>query len=336
VNRNKRSLVLDIRSDAGKAALMRLVTTADVVVESFPPGFAVKTGLTYEAFKAHNPRVLLCSISAFGDGTLGCTMPGYDALVQAVSGLMSFTGSEGDATVRIAPSVLDLGTGMWAAMGLMAALARRERSGEGEHVRPALIDTAFTLMNHQLMGLLATGANPQKLGAGAPSAAPYGVWYGSDGEIMIATASEPQFPRLCAALGIDHLVNDLRFRTMEDRLANRAALNAEIAVVLARKSVDHWLETLSDAGISVGRVNDVDTALHLPVVRERALLVQLGGNGKDAALPQLRLPIDLSGAGPKSNAPRLDEHSREVLKEAGFSDGEIEDLILSHHANQPY
>jgi crotonobetainyl-CoA:carnitine CoA-transferase CaiB-like acyl-CoA transferase len=186
------------------------------------------------------------------------------------------------------------------------------------------------------MGLLATGANPQKLGAGAPSAAPYGVWYGSDGEIMIATASEPQFPRLCAALGIDHLVNDLRFRTMEDRLANRAALNAEIAVVLARKSVDHWLETLSDAGISVGRVNDVDTALHLPVVRERALLVQLGGNGKDAALPQLRLPIDLSGAGPKSNAPRLDEHSREVLKEAGFSDGEIEDLILSHHANQPY
>jgi crotonobetainyl-CoA:carnitine CoA-transferase CaiB-like acyl-CoA transferase len=192
VNRNKRSLKLDIRSDAGKAALMRLVATADVVVESFPPGFAVKSGLTYEAFKARNPRVLLCSISAFGDGPIGSTMPGYDALVQAVSGLMSFTGNEGEPTVRIAPSVLDLGTGMWAAMGLMAALTRRERSGEGEHVRPALIDTAFTLMNHQLMGLLATGANPQKLGSGAPSAAPYGVWHASDGEIMIATASEPE------------------------------------------------------------------------------------------------------------------------------------------------
>jgi crotonobetainyl-CoA:carnitine CoA-transferase CaiB-like acyl-CoA transferase len=324
VNRNKRSLKLDIRSVAGRAALMRLVATADVVVESFPPGFAVKSGLTYEAFKDHNPRVLLCSISAFGDGPLGSNMPGYDALVQAVSGLMSFTGSEGDATVRIAPSVLDLGTGMWAAMGLMAALSRRERSGEGEHVRPALLDTAFTLMNHQLMGLLATGTNPQKLGSGAPSAAPYGVWHASDGEIMIATASEPQFPRLCAALGLDRLTTDERFQTIEDRIAHRAALNAEIAVVIAGNKVDHWLESLSAAGISVGRVNEVDTALNLPVVRERELLIQLGGSGNEAALPQLRLPIDLSGTGPRLNAPRLGEHSRQILKEAGFSDADVD------------
>jgi crotonobetainyl-CoA:carnitine CoA-transferase CaiB-like acyl-CoA transferase len=327
VNRNKRSLVLDIRSDAGKAALMRLVAKADVVVESFPPGFAVKSGLTYEAFKQHNPRVLLCSISAFGDGPIGCTMPGYDALVQAVSGLMSFTGSEGDPTVRIAPSVLDLGTGMWAAMGLMAALTRRERSGEGEHVRPALIDTAFTLMNHQLMGLLATGQNPQKLGSGAPSAAPYGVWHASDGEIMIATASEPQFPRLCAALGLDHLATDVRFQTIENRLANRAALNAEIAVIIANNEVNHWLKALSAAGISVGRVNDVDTALHLHVVRERELLIQLDNIRNKADLPQLRLPIDPSGAGVRSNAPRLGEHSRQILKEAGFSDVEADILF---------
>jgi crotonobetainyl-CoA:carnitine CoA-transferase CaiB-like acyl-CoA transferase len=240
---------------------------------------------------------------------------------------MSFTGNEGDPTVRIAPSVLDLGTGMWAAMGLMAALARRERSGEGEHIRPALIDTAFTLMNHQLMGLLATGQNPQKLGSGAPSAAPYGVWHASDGEIMIATASEPQFPRLCAALGIDQLVTDYRFRTIEDRLANRAALNAEIAVIIAGNAVDHWLETLGAAGISVGRVNDVDAALQMPVVRERELLVQLNGSENEAALPQLRLPIDLSGQSVRRPPPKLGEHSRQILKEAGFSDAETADIF---------
>ncbi len=327
VNRNKRSLLLDIKSPEGKAALFRLVETADVVIESFPPGLGEKLGITFDALKARNSRILLCSISAFGDGPLGRTMPGYDALVQAVSGLMSFTGSEGDPTVRIAPSMLDLGTGMWAAMGLMAALARRERSGESEHVRPALIDTAFTLMNHQLMGLLATGQNPQKLGSGAPSAAPYGVWPASDGEIMIATASEPQFPRLCTALGISHLVSDDRFRTIENRLANRAALNAEIAAVIGGGTVDHWLKLLGAAGISVGRVNDVESALHMPVVMERELLVHLDREENETALPQLRLPIDPSGDGVKSNAPRLGEHSREILKEAGFSEVEAEALF---------
>ena len=136
VNRNKRSVVLDIKSDEGREALLKLAEAADVVVESFPPGLGEKLRLTFEDFKARNPRILMCSISAFGDGPLGRTMPGYDALVQSVSGLMSFTGHPGAAPVRIAPSVLDLTTGMWGALGLMAALARRAAGGGAEHVRP--------------------------------------------------------------------------------------------------------------------------------------------------------------------------------------------------------
>ena len=200
VNRNKRSIMLDFKSESDLAILRQLVADADVVIESFPPGVAEKLTLTWRDLSAINPRLLLASVSAFGDGALGSSMPGYDALVQAVSGLMSFTGNEGEPTVRIAPSVLDLTTGIWTAMGVMAALVRRnERGGRGEHIKLALIDTAFNLMNHQLLAYQVTGEEPRKLGSGAPSASPYGVYAAADGELLIATASEEQFPRLCRA-----------------------------------------------------------------------------------------------------------------------------------------
>jgi crotonobetainyl-CoA:carnitine CoA-transferase CaiB-like acyl-CoA transferase len=312
VNRNKRSLLLDIKSPQGKEALLRLAESADVVIESFPPGLGEKLGLTFEALKARNPLILMASISAFGDGPIGGTMPGYDALVQAVSGMMSFTGSPGTPTVRLAPSVLDLTTGMWAAMGLMAAILRRNAGGGAEHVRPSLIDSAFTLMNHQLLGMLATGLPPEKLGSGAPSAAPYGVFQASDGEIMIATASDAQFPRLCAALGLDDVAADARFAKMADRLANRQSLNQAISAVIAGQPVSHWLEHLGKAGISCGRVNDLAEAWVLPVVAERGLLDSM----------QLRLPIDLNGPQLGKRPPKLGEHSREILEQAGF-DSEV-------------
>jgi crotonobetainyl-CoA:carnitine CoA-transferase CaiB-like acyl-CoA transferase len=312
VNRNKRSLMLDIKQAEGKEALLRLVETSDVVIESFPPGLAEKLGLTFESLNARNPHILMASISAFGDGPIGRTLPGYDALVQAVSGMMSFTGSPGTPTVRLAPSVLDLTTGMWAAMGLLAAILRRNAGGGAEHVRPSLIDSAFTLMNHQLLAMLATGQLPEKLGSGAPSAAPYGVFQATDGEVMIATASEAQFPRLCEALGLDDMAADARFATMAGRIANRQPLNQAISVVIASQTVGHWLRHLGKAGISCGRVNDLAEAWALPVVAERGLLDSM----------QLRLPIDLSSPPLGKPPPKLGEHSREILEQAGF-DSEV-------------
>jgi crotonobetainyl-CoA:carnitine CoA-transferase CaiB-like acyl-CoA transferase len=319
VNRGKRSLLLDIKSPEGLEALFRLVETADVLIESFPPGLGEKLGVTFEALKARNPRILMASISAFGDGPIGKTMPGYDALVQAVSGMMSFTGSPGTPTVRLAPSVLDLSTGMWAAMGLLAAIIRRTAGGGAEHVRSSLIDSAFTLMNHQLLGMLATGKPPEKLGSGAPSAAPYGVFQATDGELMIATASEAQFPRLCASLDLDGLTADSRFKTMADRLAHREALNAQIAGRIAEHSVAHWLELLGQANISCGRVNDLAEAFALSVVAERGLLDSM----------QLRLPIDLSGPPARSCPPTLGEHSRETLLQAGFDEHAVSKLGIT-------
>lgn len=319
VNRNKRSILLDLKTVEGREALMQLVDTADIVIESFPPGFAAKHRYDFEHFHDRNPRVVFCSISAFGDGPIGRTMPGYDALVQAVSGLMSFTGSEGDRTVRIAPSVLDLGTGMWAAIGLMAALTRRGSAGQGEHLRPALIDTAFTLMNHQYLSYLVTGDLPRKLGSGAPSAAPYGVYTASDGELMIATASEPQFARLCAVLGLNPLTTDPNFSTMTARIANRSELDARIGAVIAHANVSHWLAVLDDNGISAGRVNDLRDADALKVVAERNLLIADPQRADPSRIPQLRLPIASSDKTLCRNPPKLGEHTAEILNKGWTS-----------------
>jgi len=318
VNRNKRSVVLDIKSDDGREALLKLAETADVVVESFPPGLGEKLGLSFEDFKARNPRILMCSISAFGDGPMGRTMPGYDALVQSVSGLMSFTGHPGAAPVRIAPSVLDLSTGMWGALGLMAALARRAACGGAEHVRPSLLDSAFALMNHQVLGFLATGEPPEKLGSGAPSATPYRVFEASDGNFMLATASDPQFVRLCKVMALDGLDCDARFSTMAARLQNRTELDAILAEKIAHEPVDVWLERLGGAGMSVGRVNDVRAALAMPVAEERGLFVEPDSIGWAGGIAQLRLPIDPAGSGVRRPPPRLGEHTAEVLAEAGY------------------
>ncbi len=318
VNRNKRSLLLDFKSPAGKAALLRLVETSDVVIESFPPGVGAQLGFTFDALTARNPKLLMASISAFGDGPLGQTMPGYDALVQAVSGMMSFTGTPESPSVRLAPSVLDITTGMWAAMGLLAAILRLRAGGGPEHIRPSLIDSAFTLMNHQLLAMLATGQPPEKLGSGAPSAAPYGVFQAADGEIMIATASDPQFVRLCSALGLHGMTTDARFNSMANRLANRAPLNKSIADVIAAQPVSYWLSHLAAAGISCGRVNTLAEAWALPIVAERGLVESL----------HLRLPIDQQNPRAQNPPPKLGEHTQDILQQAGFSEEEITKLIV--------
>jgi crotonobetainyl-CoA:carnitine CoA-transferase CaiB-like acyl-CoA transferase len=325
VNRNKRSVVLDLKTPEGREALLKLVARTDILIESFPPGVGSQLALTYREFRSARPAIIVGSVSAFGAGPVGSKMPGYDALVQAVSGMMSFTGEPGGPTVRLAPSLLDLTTGMWLALAVMAALARVKAGGEGEHIQLALLDSAFALMCHQVLGFLATGAVPVKLGSGAPSAAPYRVFKGTDGEFMVATATDAQFARLCRALEAEHLSKEERFRTVEARLSSRAALDAILAERFAKESVDTWLQRLRAAGISSGRVNDLREALHLEVTKERELFIDPTVGWSDG-MPLLRLPIDADGVALHRPPPKLGEHSTEVLKDVGYDAAAIERL----------
>lgn len=326
VNRNKRSVVLDLKTTAGREALLRLAARADVVIESFPPGLALELALTHRDFLERNRRITLCSVSAFGPGPKGSKTPGYDALVQAMSGMMSFTGETGGRTVRIAPSLLDLTTGMWAAISIMAALARRGPHSDGEHLHAVLLDSAFALMCHQILSYLATGQPPKKLGSGAPSAVPYRVFAAADGEFLLATATDAQFGRLCRVLGLESLTQDDRFRTMPARLGSRDELDAILAARFSEGTVESWLQQLGGAGLSVSRVNELPVALEDDLTAERRLLMELQQAGWSSGLSLLRLPIDEQGQCIRRPPPRLGEHSAEVLEAIGYDADSIRRL----------
>jgi crotonobetainyl-CoA:carnitine CoA-transferase CaiB-like acyl-CoA transferase len=329
VNRNKRSVAIDLKSDLGRAAALRLVTTADVVVESFRPGVADRLGLGFDDMQAAKPDLVHVSVNAFGTGPLGHDRPGYDALVQAFTGIMAMTGEPGGNPVRAAPSIIDISTGLWAALAVQAALVRRDASGEAQRVESTLIDSGLFLQCHQVIGLLATGSFPGPLGSAAPSAAPYQAFESVDQPIMIATSTDRMFRDLCLALGLDELVDDPRFRTMPDRIAHRDTLASLIQQVLSTEKSDHWLKVLQEAGIPAGPVNDLAQAVAHPLTIERRLLAP-AEPGRVDGLQQIHLPMDLARSAPRRQAPAVGEHTAEVLREAGLPEDDIELIVPAH------
>jgi formyl-CoA transferase/CoA:oxalate CoA-transferase len=319
-NTSKRSLALDFKAPEGMEALLRLVDRADVFVQSLRPGTAERVGLGADALRARNGRLVYCSIGAFGrEGPLA-RQPGYDPLMQAFTGLVSITGEPDRPGVRVGTSLIDLGTGVWAALGILAALLERAQTGHGREVDVALFETGLSLVGYQLTDALRSGFAPDRFGTAFPLIAPYEVFPTADGELMIAAANDRLFAQLSAAIGLPELVDDPRFRTNPDRLAHRDELLPLIRERVAQRTSAEWLGALE--GIPVSPVQNLAEAARHAQTRASGMLQELDGT-ETLALP---LQIDRERVTHASAAPTLGAQSAEVLAELGYSESEIASL----------
>jgi formyl-CoA transferase/CoA:oxalate CoA-transferase len=322
-NASKRSLALDLKTDAGVEALLRLVIRADVFVQSMRPGTIERLGLGAAELRARNERLVYCSIGAFGRRGPLAQQPGYDPLMQAFTGLVSITGESDRPGVRVGTSLIDSGTGVWAALGIVAALLERAQTGLGREVDVSLFETGLSLVGYQLTDAFRTGSAPGRYGTAFPLIAPYEVFPTQDGELMIAAANDGLFARLCERIGLPELADDPRFRTNPDRLANRGALLPPIRARLAERPSAHWLEALD--GIPVAPVQDIAQAASHEQTRATGIIQKLAGV-ETLALP---LEIDSERVAHHAAPPTLGAHSAEVLAELGYSAAEIDSLAAA-------
>jgi len=325
VNAGKRSVCVDLRR--GHDVMLRLVDGADVLVQSLRPGLADERGLGADALRGHNPRLVYCSIRSFGRTGPWRDRPGYDPLAQAAGGIVSVTGEPGRNGVRAGVSVADQGTGMWAALGIMAALHERERTGEGREVDVSLYETALGFMAYHLTGFLGAGVVPAGRGTAFPSIVPYQAFAAADGRLMIAAGNDRLFAALVETLGLPELATDARFATNAYRVANREALVPFLEERFASQPRAHWLTRLGDAGVPAAPVQDVSEVTTAEQTEALGILQELEHpTVADLRLPAFPLSIDGERVRHASAPPVLGAHTAEVLVEAGFSQDDVERL----------
>jgi crotonobetainyl-CoA:carnitine CoA-transferase CaiB-like acyl-CoA transferase len=308
LNRGKRSLTLDLKDPADQQLAHELCRRADVIFESFRPGTMDRLGFGWEAVRQYNPRAIYTSISAFGSSDEGAALAGYDLLVQAMSGYMSITGAADGPATKPGTALIDLATGLYAATGTLAALQERERSGEGQHVEVALLDSALAMLLNVGSGFLNTGELPARSGNAHPSIAPYQTFPTATGDLALAVGNDAIFTRFCDAIGQPEIAADSRFATNSERVVHRDALIAILSGIFAGESAEIWTERLTAAGVPAGPVNDVAQAYEFADALGLEPIVELEG------VRSTRSPMRLSRtpAVPQSRPPRLGEHNDEL------------------------
>jgi crotonobetainyl-CoA:carnitine CoA-transferase CaiB-like acyl-CoA transferase len=327
MNRNKRSLALDLKHPGGLEVLRRLVARADVFVQSLRAGVVAGLGLDFAGAVALNPKIVYCSVTAFGPRGPLAALPGYDPLMQAYGGLMSVNGHPGQEPARLGTSVIDMGTGMWAALGIVAALRERDRTGRAVEVTTALFETALMWVSYQTAGYWGSGEVPQPQGSGTAMIAPYQAFPTADGYAMVAAASDAIFRRLAQALGAPALADDPRFADNPSRVTNRDALVAELSGLTRALKTDALLETLRDAGVPCAPILTIDRVMEEPQTRASGMLIA----AEHPRLPDYRaigLPIQWDGRRPgvRRVPPLLGEHTADVLTWLGYTLDDVRNL----------
>jgi len=308
LNRNKRSVRLDLKDPGDLALAKRLAARADVVVESFRPGTIDRLGLGYDDVASGNPGVVYCSISAFGTGERAAALPGYDLLLQAMSGLMSVTGETDGRPLKVGAALIDMICGLFAANGILAALHARSRTGAGQRVHVSLMDSALAALLNQGSGFLNAGVVPGRLGNRHPSITPYETFRAADGDFAVACGNDALFRRLCAAIGRPELAADERYADNRARLEHRDALTADLEAAFTGADAAEWVARLGEAGVPAGPINDIGEAFAF--AEDLGLEPWVEVDGVRTVRPVVTLGT--TPAAVRRRPPRLGEHDAEI------------------------
>lgn len=324
VNRTKRSVAIDLKHPDGLELAMKLAERADIVVENFRPGVAARLGLGYEDIRARNPAIIYASISGYGQTGPMAGRPGYDAIAQAVSGMMSITGEPDGHPVRPGVATADIGAGMWSIIGILAALHVRAATGEGQWIDVSLLDSQISWLTYVASGYQATGQTPRRYGSAHPTIVPYQAFPTREGDLMVAVGNDAIWGRFAETIGLGDLVDDQRFSTNPLRVAHREELLEAVAGALLARDATSWELALTEAGVPAARVNTVGEALHHAQVVARELVVETA-HQTAGTVRTLASPVKMSGSGRRAATapPTFGEHTDAVLRELGLDDGEI-------------
>ena len=327
LNRNKRSIALNLKTEGGREVLRRLVKDADVLFENYRKGTMEKLGVGFEELRKINPALIWCSISGYGQTGPYAERGGFDLIAQGVSGIMSITGEPGGPPVKSGPPVTDINAGLLATIGIVSAYVHRLKTGEGQFVDTSLMEAGIQQTFWQSAIYFATGVSPRPTGSAHVLAAPYQAFPTADGWINIGGANQANWERIATLVGAPELITDARFATNSDRMANREELARLLGDHLKQRTTAEWLKDLDAAGIPAGPINDIAAMAADPQTLAREMVVELD-HPKAGKTKALGLPIKFSGTPGKivSPAPMLGQHTREVLLSVGYTDAEVDAL----------
>lgn len=328
INRNKQSITVDLKNSAGRSLILELIAEVDIVVENFRPGTMEKLGLGYEQLQQINPALIYCAISGFGHTGPYSTRPAYDAIVQAMGGIMSITGQKGGPPTRVGPSIGDITAGLYGAIGILAALQHRNVTGEGQKVDVAMLDCQVSILENAIARYTTTGQIPQPSGNSHNFIVPFEPFATADGEIMIAIGNDKLWQKFCAITKAAELGCDPCFMTMTNRYDNYQTLRPQVAAIFRTKTTAYWNELLNNNGIPCGPINTIAQLFEDPQIEAREMLIELDQPiaGK-LTVPGIPIKLNKTPGKIRYHAPQLGEHTTEVLANIlGYSAAQTADL----------